>query len=115
MTKPITLAGRTLSNPVIWPGRTSRLLDQVHELWDQLTAECVETVLILDAIGETMDELLLDATRCVDLANERAEDIRQATRGNQRIACQWCDGEFYVPRASQGPYTCHMCRHCDGY
>ncbi|MEV6350989.1 hypothetical protein [Actinoplanes sp. NPDC051851] len=115
MTKPITPAAPAFPLQMFSPGRRRRLLDQVYDLWDELTAECIETTLTLDAIADTMEDLLLDATQRVELANEEAEDIRQAARGNQRVACQWCDGEFYVPRASHGPHTCRMCRHCDGY
>ncbi|MFG1609287.1 hypothetical protein [Actinoplanes sp. NPDC049265] len=92
-----------------------RLREQILDLHEELTANCFDTAFVLYQLKEVTDELLLQATEIAEIAWEQAEDFRQASVGNVRIACQWCDGEFYVSRTKPGPYTCHLCRHCDGY
>lgn len=91
------------------------LRHQILDLHADLTAACADTAVALDQLQYATDELLLTATWITETANESAEDIRQSARGNKRVSCQWCDGDFHVDRTDPGPHTCWTCRHCDGY
>lgn len=91
----------------------------VRHLRDELAQEihdtCSETAYDLYILDQVAEDLLMQGTQIEEIAAERAEDFRQAGYGNTRVACQWCDGEFYAHRDTIGPYTCRFCRHCDGY
>jgi hypothetical protein len=89
---------------------TRRLREQVLDLHEDLTATCIDTALTLYDLQEATDDLLMFATEIEDLAEETAEDFRQAASGNARVSCQWCDGQIYVERTQPGPYTCFFCR-----
>jgi hypothetical protein len=67
--------------------------------WQALNAEREREAAVLQ--GE-LDELT-------------ASDREQAARGRMRVACKWCDFEYYVDQAEAGPHSCHLCRHKDGY
>lgn len=84
-------------------------------LLEDLTAACADTAYQLYQLENTTEDLLLEAIQRYEIAADTAEDIRQAALGNTRTACQWCDGEFFVPADLPGPHTCWHCRPCDGY
>lgn len=56
-----------------------------------------------------------DAEQKADLDRQAELDLEQAALGNRRTACQWCDGEFYVPDDVPGPHSCPGCRYKDGF
>jgi hypothetical protein len=92
-----------------------RLRTQIRDLRESLTAASDATASDLNRLKHATDEMLMFATGIAEVAREYAEDFRQAAYGNVRVACQWCDGEFYAHRTEPGPHTCHLCRRCDGY
>lgn len=91
----------------------------VRHLRDPLTQAiydaCGETAYHLYLLDQVVEDLLMEGTQIAEMAAERAEDFRQAGYGNKRVACQWCDGEFYVDSETTGPHTCWRCWPCDGY
>ena len=87
----------------------------LYDLLDEIGDVCFATAYTLTRLEEATDDLLMQGTQIEWDAAVTAEDIRQAAVGNTRVACQWCDGEFYVPDDVPGPHTCWRCRHCDGY
>jgi hypothetical protein len=94
------------------PVHVRHLRDQLAQAIDDA---CSETAYHLYLLGQFVEDLLMEGTQIAEMAAERTEDFRQAGYGNKRVACQWCDGEFYVDSQALGPHTCWMCRHCDGY
>lgn len=50
-----------------------------------------------------------------DLAEQQQRDQAEAAVGRKRVACKWCDGEWYVPAEQEPPYTCPPCEHKNGY
>jgi hypothetical protein len=62
-----------------------------------------------------LDWLGMLADRAAELDAQAALDERMAAQGKQRVACQWCDDEFYAPITESGPMSCRRCATaCDG-
>ncbi len=92
-----------------------RLQTQIFDLCDELATASCETAYTIEQLEHVTAELLMNAQQTEEINRERAEDARQAARGNIRVACQWCDGEYYEHKTKPAPHTCDNCRPCDGY